>query len=200
MAKFLDDNGLLYFWQKLKITFAKQTDLDTTNHTVSGLESDITGLESLVGASSVSDQIAAAINGLDSSVSADSNKAISGLTIANGKISGSTQITIPTNNNQLANGAGYQTAAQVSSAISSAVSGITGFSFEIVQTLPASGAAGTIYLVPIARSGENGYDEYIWVNGAWENIGTTAVDLSGYWNSTNLTAITNGDIDTIIAS
>lgn len=200
MAKFLDDNGLLYFWQKLKITFAKQTDLDTTNHTVSGLESDITGLESLVGASSVSDQIAAAINGLDSSVNADSNKAISGLTIANGKISGSTQITIPTNNNQLANGAGYQTAAQVSSAISSAVSGITGFSFEIVQTLPASGAAGTIYLVPIARSGENGYDEYIWVNGAWENIGTTAVDLSGYWNSTNLTAITNGDIDTIIAS
>ena len=200
MTKFLDDNGLLYFWQKLKITFAKQTDLDTTNHTVSGLESDITGLESLVGASSVADQIAAAINGLDSSVSADSNKAISGLTIANGKISGSTQITIPTNNNQLANGAGYQTAAQVSSAISSAVSGITGFSFEIVQTLPASGAAGTIYLLPITRSGENGYDEYIWINGAWEKIGTTAVDLSGYWNSTNLTAITNGDIDTIIAS
>jgi hypothetical protein len=200
MAKFLDDNGLLYFWQKIKVTFAKQSDLDTTNHNVSSLESDISGIESLVGASSVSSQISDAIGGLDSSVNADSGKAISGLTIVNGKISGNTQINIPTNNNQLTNGAGYQTAAQVISAINSAISGITQFSFEIVSVLPASGSAGKIYLLPITRSGENGYDEYIWVNSTWEKIGTTAIDLSGYWNSTNLTAITNGDIDTIIAS
>ena len=200
MAKFLDDNGLLYFWQKIKSTFAKQSDLDTTNHNVSALETDITGLESLVGASSVPSQISAAIGELDSSVNAASGKAISGLTFVNGKISGNTQINIPTNNNQLTNGAGYQTAAQVSAAINSAVSGITQFSFEIVSVLPESGSAGKIYLLPITRSGENGYDEYIWVNSTWEKIGTTAIDLSGYWNSTNLTAITNGDIDTIIAS
>ncbi len=200
MAKFLDDNGLLYFWQKIKLTFAKQTDLTATNMTVSNLESDISGLESLIGASSVASQISNAIADLDSSVAAGSNKALSGITIVNGKISGNTQVDIPTNNNQLTNGAGYQTAAQVSSAIASAVSGITQFQFEIVDSLPASGAAGTIYLLPITRSGENGYDEYIWINNTWEKIGTTAVDLSGYWNSTNLTAITNGDIDTIIAS
>lgn len=200
MAKFLDDNGLLYLWQKIKATFAKQSDLDTTNHNVSALETDITGLESLVGASSVSSQIAAAIGELDSSVNAASGKALSGLTFVNGKISGNTQVIIPTNNNQLTNGAGYQTAAQVNAAINSAVSGITQFTFEIVSSLPDSGAAGKIYLVPITRSGENGYDEYIWVNSTWEKIGTTAIDLSGYWNSTNLTAITNGDIDTIIAS
>ena len=198
MANFLDDNGLLYFWQKLKTTFAKQTDLTETNMNVSNLENDINGLETLVGASSVASQIAAAVSDLDSSTTAGSNKALSGITIVNGKISGNTTVNIPTNNNQLTNGAGYQTAAQVDALIAAAVSGITQFGFEIVDSLPASGDAGIIYLLPI--SGTDNYEEYIWVDSQWELIGTTACDLNGYWNSTNLTAITNAQIDTIVAS
>lgn len=109
-------------------------------------------------------------------------------------------ITVPTNNNQLTNGAGYQTAAEVATAINSAISGITGISFEVVQTLPATGAAGTIYLVPHGGTGTNIYDEYIYVSNGWEKLGTTDVDLTGYYNTSNLRAMTNAEVEAIIAS
>lgn len=200
MAKFLDDNGLLYFWQKIKLVFAKQSDLETTNTNLASLQGDVNGLETLVGASSVANQITAAIDALDSNVSAESNKAIASLIITNGVITQSTKVAIPTNNNQLSNGAGYQTASDVSAAISTAISGITSFQFQVVESLPASGNAGTIYLLDNSGGSGNSYDEYIWIDSHWEKIGTTAVDLSGYWAKADLTAMTNGDIDTILAS
>lgn len=107
-------------------------------------------------------------------------------------------ITVPTNNNQLTNGAGYQTASDVSTAIAAAVGQITGFSFSIVQALPATGTAGTIYLIAHSHDTNDGYDEYIWVNNAFEKLGHTDVDLSGYVETTNV--ITNAQIDTILAS
>ena len=121
-------------------------------------------------------------------------------------------ITVPTNNNQLTNGAGYQTSSQVesaitskgyqtasdvSSAISSAIAGVTQFDYSIVASLPASGVKGTIYLISNSGSGTNNYDEYIWVNNAWEKLGTLAVDLSGYVQTTDLVAITNAEIDAL---
>ena len=54
--------------------------------------------------------------------------------------------TIPTDNKQLTNGAGYQTAEQVQTAISSAIGNISVFSFEIVENLPATGSSNKIYL------------------------------------------------------
>lgn len=170
---FLDENGLLYFWQKIKTQFAKQSDLSALENTVSGLIAE-------GGEPNVIETIQ--VNGVAQSVS---DKTVN--------------ISVPTNNNQLANGAGYQTAAQVTSAIDSAIEGITGFEFEVVDSLPSTGVKGTIYLVPIpART--NVYDEYIYVSGSWEQIGTTDVDLSGYVQDTDLVAITNSEIDTIIAS
>lgn len=58
--------------------------------------------------------------------------------------------------------------------------------FQIVQTLPTSDiSTSTIYLVPADDPGEqNVYDEYIYVNGAWEHIGSTSVDLSDYVTKT----------------
>lgn len=86
-------------------------------------------------------------------------------------------------------------------AIQDAISGITGISFEIVQTLPATGATGTIYLVPNSGSTPNIYDEYIWIasSSSFEKIGTTDVDLSGYVQSSEMVSITNAEIDTIVA-
>ena len=50
-----------------------------------------------------------------------------------------------------------------------------------VDVRPESGESGVLYLVPSATSKqENIYDEYLWIKGAWELIGSTAVDLSGY--------------------
>ena len=121
------------------------------------------------------------------------------------KVNGTTQtitnktvdITVPTNNNQLTNGAGYQTASDVSTAINTAIGGITSIDYQVVQTLPASGVKGTIYLVSNSGTGTNIYDEYIWVNNAWEFIGTTAVDLSNYLQDSDVIPLTNSEIDSV---
>lgn len=109
-------------------------------------------------------------------------------------------ITVPTNTNQLTNGAGFQTASQVTTAINNALSDMTGIKFEIVQALPTTGIVGTIYLVPSTKtSAQNVYDEYFWVasTNKFEFMGTTAPDLTGYLKDTDVVAITNGEIDTI---
>jgi len=110
----------------------------------------------------------------------------------------------PTKVSQFTNDSGFQNATQVQNAIDAALADITGIEFQIVQTLPATGEKGVIYLVPNSGSGNNSYDEYIWItNGgtsSFEKIGTTDVDLSGYVQYTDLVAITNSEIDTIVAA
>lgn len=86
-----------------------------------------------------------------------------------------------TDNSQLINGAGYQTASQVSSAISAAVGDINSFDYEIVTLLPESGTKGKIYLIADTHSDSNdSYDEYMWIGSKYEKIGNTDVDLSQY--------------------
>ena len=128
------------------------------------------------------------------------------------KVNGTTQtitnkavdITVPTKTSDITNDSDYQNETEVQALIDAALEDITGIEFEVVQTLPASGVKGTIYLVPNSGSSPNTYDEYIWLTPSggtarWEKIGTTDVDLSGYWAKTELTAITTAEIDTIIA-
>lgn len=109
-------------------------------------------------------------------------------------------IAVPTNNNQLTNGAGYQTSSEVQAAINNAISGITGIDFQVVESLSGTGIKGVIYLVSNSGTGSNIYDEYIWVTNRFEKIGTTEIDLSNYYNTTNLLALTNQEIDTIIST
>lgn len=102
--------------------------------------------------------------------------------------------TVPTTVSSFTNDANYQNATQVSSAIATAVGQITEFKFEVVQTLPATGDTSTIYLVPITGSAQNTYDEYLYVNNAWEKIGSTDIDLSTYVQFSDLaTVATTGD-------
>ena len=95
-------------------------------------------------------------------------------------------------------GKGYQTNAQVQQAINSALSGITGIQFSIVEQLPATGVAGTIYLVQktVTATG-NIYTEWIYVNNKWETLGDTTVDLSDYLKKTDVSALTNAEIDEV---
>ena len=61
------------------------------------------------------------------------------------------------------------------------VSAIPKFAISVVSSLPTSDiSTSTIYLKSNGGSSGNSYDEYLYVNGAWEKIGTTEVDLSGY--------------------
>ena len=56
-----------------------------------------------------------------------------------------------------------------------------GITIVKVDSLPDEGEPRTIYLVPvISPDQDNYYEEYIWYDDAWELIGTTQIDLSGY--------------------
>ena len=71
----------------------------------------------------------------------------------------------------------------VAKAIANTVAGITDFETVIVESLPTTGVKGTIYFVLNGSSEtDNIYDEYIWVNGKFEKIGSTKIDLTGYLN------------------
>lgn len=106
-------------------------------------------------------------------------------------------VTTPTKTSQLTNDSGYQTASQVSSAISTAVGKITQISYSKVSSLPSTGATGVIYLVAHKHGTQDIYDEYIWMadSKTFEKIGNTDIDLSGYVKKTDLTAITTDELN-----
>lgn len=181
--KYMDSNGLLYFWQKLKTLFANKVDKEEGK----GLSSN-----------DFTNDMATKLSGISASAEENVIETVkvnnADLTVTNKAVN----ITVPTNNNQLTNGAGYQTASDVSTAISSAISGISGVSFSVVQSLPQTGEPAVIYLVAHSHGNGDAYDEYIYVNNAFEKIGSTDVDLSGYLQANS--TITNAEIDTIVAS
>ena len=69
-------------------------------------------------------------------------------------------------------------------AINGLLEGISTLDIEVVTELPSSDiSTSTIYLKLNASAGVNNiYDEYIYVNSQWEIIGSTAIDLSNYYN------------------
>ena len=84
---------------------------------------------------------------------------------------------------------GATTETQVSGMISTAVANITSFQTSVVASLPATGTSGTFYFVSNSGSGDNIYDEYLWINNTWEKIGTLntgSTDLSGYLKTTDI--------------
>ena len=77
------------------------------------------------------------------------------------------------------------------------LSSIPKFAISVVSSLPTSDiSTSTIYLLSNGGSSGNSYDEYLHVNGAWEKIGTTEVDLSGYVPKT--TTVNNKQLNTNI--
>lgn len=69
--------------------------------------------------------------------------------------------------------------------ITTALGGISSFSFEIVQSLPQSNiSTSKIYLVAKQTSGTNQvYTEYAYVNNGWEIIGDTSMTIDTLSNS-----------------
>jgi hypothetical protein len=80
----------------------------------------------------------------------------------------SNQPSIPSATSQLTNDSNFQNATQVNSLINAAIAQLTGFHFEIVETLPTHDIdVNCIYLV-LKSSGESGniYTEYAYINNA----------------------------------
>ena len=246
--KYLDNNGLLYFWQKIKNTFVTKDGskvLSDENYTTAE-KTKLAGIET---GAEVNDIDVIKVNGTSQTIT---NKSVditvptkvSDLTNDSGFISDYTEtdpvfsasasasITsndisswnakadisdIPTNNNQLTNGAGYQTASEVESAINTKISsaykikGSTTFA-----NLPSADSTREGFVYNITDSFTTTAD---FVEGAGKeypagtnvvivNVGSNTykydviagfVDLSPYLLSADLVAITNAEIDTIVA-
>ena len=66
-------------------------------------------------------------------------------------------------------------------AMNEKISALEASKYKVVEVLPETGETNVIYLVPSPRpSQKNIKDEFIWVDGAWEQIGSTEIDLSDY--------------------
>lgn len=78
--------------------------------------------------------------------------------------------------------------------LSARIDALSGLEYEVVQQLPATGRKGVIYLVPQDRQAPDIYDEYIWVNTAFERIGSTAVDLTDYVKNTDYATTTTAGV------
>lgn len=83
----------------------------------------------------------------------------------------------------------------VDSAITTAIGGINQFGVAIITDLPTTDIdAHTIYFKSNSSSGNNIYDEYMYINSNWELIGSTQIDLTPYALSANLaTVATSGN-------
>ena len=81
---------------------------------------------------------------------------------------------------------GATTTSDVNSLIASAIGNVHQFNLSIVQALPTENIdTHTIYLVPKTGDTNDVYDEYVYINNAWEMIGNTQIDLSNYVQKTD---------------
>lgn len=93
----------------------------------------------------------------------------------------------------------YITEAEVNSKIVEAVKNITTFRKEVVSELPPTGEDNVIYLIPNPKSSDgNSKLEYLWIDGAYELIGSTDVDLSNYWSKDDMEIMTKEDLSKIL--
>ena len=94
--------------------------------------------------------------------------------------------------------ANYMTGSEVNDAITTAVVAASGIKFESVDTLPEPGEANVIYLIPNNSTGNNVKDEYMWIDGKWELLGSTAVNLAEYWSKDELSVMTAEELKAIL--
>lgn len=219
IKKYLDDNGLTYYHSKIKTLLAGKVDKETgkglsTNDYTTAEKTKLSGIATGAEVNVQSNWDETDTNSDAYILNKPTIPTVNNATLtiqkngtnvatftANSATAATANITVPTNNNELTNGAGYQTATEVQDAINDALEDITGIDFQVVQSLPATGEKGVIYLMSNSGSAPNVYDEYIWLSASssYEKIGTTDIDLSGYQLSSELVAVTNAEIDNIVA-
>lgn len=188
--KYLNQTGLNYYHNRIKTIFADKTAFDTLSDKVDEIIAE-GGEPNVIETVKVNN---VALVPVEKAVNIDlSTYAL--------------KTELPTKTSDLTNDSDFQTETEVQTAIDNALADITSFEFEVVQSLPQTGEKGVIYLVANSGSGQNVYDEYIWIDGnpgSYEKIGSTDVDLSNYWTSTSgesnsLIAITTAEIDTLFS-
>lgn len=80
--------------------------------------------------------------------------------------------------------------------IDNKISTIPKFSIEVVSQLPTEDISDTtVYLIPSLSEQIDMYKEYIYVNNRWELLGIQKVDLSNYYNKTEVDSLLSNKAD-----
>lgn len=81
--------------------------------------------------------------------------------------------------------------------IDNAIGGLTEFDYQIIESFPAEGKKGVIYLVANEHGENDTYDEYLWIDNRYEKIGNTDVDLTQYILKSDLVTLTQVEYDAL---
>ena len=96
---------------------------------------------------------------------------------------------------------GAPTTQEMNTAIANAIGNVHQFGVQIVQELPTQDIQEhTVYFVPKTGETNDVYDEYIYVNNAWEMIGNTQIDLSNYVQKTDYAGVDTAGVVKISTS
>lgn len=129
---------------------------------------------------------------------------------ANSSTNKTANITVPTKTSDVTNDSDFVNSTQVGNAlaaytypsqdlytqsdIDTMLAQISSLKIEVVNALPQTGNADTIYLLRVRQQGNDMYQEYFWVNNAWELIG--GVDLTDYYTKTQTDTLLDAKADT----
>ena len=155
--------------EKAETTYAKETDLDSLESTVTSLEETVEGIVSTGGEANVIESIS--VNG-------------TAQTITNKNV----DITVPTATSDLTNDSGYQTESEVSEAIATAISESGHASYQVADSVPTASEAEENILYLVMNSDTGYYDIYALVSGSVVLLDDTSVDLTDYVTATALTS------------
>lgn len=104
------------------------------------------------------------------------------------------QVADPINDDDIAN------KKYVDDSIINTLSNFASFSYSIVSALPAVGSTNVIYFVPTDDPEyNNAYDEYVYIDGAYEKIASTKVNMSEYALKTDVNTAINTAILQVLA-
>lgn len=89
-----------------------------------------------------------------------------------------------------------KTATYSAAEIDTLISNLQSLTVEIVETLPESDiSTHTIYLVNV--TGTTNYNQWMYINNAWSNLGSTSVDLTNYYTKTQTDTLLDGKVDKV---
>lgn len=205
--KFLDNNGLLYFWQKIVNAFVKKDGnkvLSDNNYTTAE-KNKLAGLNNYTLPKATTTTLGGIKAGAGVEVTEDGTLNATGGGTADAVDWANVQ-NKPTKLSQFTNDSGFQTASDVQGAINTATEGLATESYVNSKVssvykykgsvanqaaLPQSPETGDVY--NLEDTGMN----VAWDGTKWDNLGIT-IDLSGYVQESDLVAITNEEIDGIV--
>ena len=81
--------------------------------------------------------------------------------------------------------------------VNNLISQLASLSIEIVEELPTTDiSTTTIYLINV--SGTNNYNQWMYINNAWANLGSTSVDLTNYYTKSQTDMLLDSKVDKVI--